>query len=346
MAAAVALAAAAALIFFVFRSVTGRPLQLPRNGRPRPVRLGLVDAFQVDRQRQLVIVRRDSVEHLLMIGGPNDLLIESQIVRSENRDSRNYREAKFRDKGLREWEPRESALSHTGHPSALPAEDDLLGFSHRNESPPAAAGDELVELPNEAEDRLRGNDYEPYEDAGNLGPRKPLPAREPAFDLTAAKSKLSPTPARRSPPEASFGPSPPAKDGSAGRPNGPPGEREWATRLARTVQPPAAAPISRPLTDRQPLDEAPRVLLSDAPEPPPHGKNRFVLAETKEGFAAPPCIARMEQEPAGTRSAPAAIQASLSPSPEAYPELQLGGRLQEPESLEREIARILGRERR
>jgi flagellar protein FliO/FliZ len=346
VAAAVALATAAALIFFVFRSVTGRPLQLPRNGRPRPVRLGLVDAFRVDRQRQLVIVRRDSVEHLLMIGGPNDLLIESQIVRSENRDSRNYREAKFRDKELREWEPREPALSHTGHPSALPAEDDLPGFSHRNMSSPAAAGDELAELPNEAEDRLRGNDYEPYEDAGNFGPREPLPARQPAFDLTAVKSKLSPTPARRSPPEVSSGPRPPAKDGSPGRPNGPPGKREWATRLARAVRPPAAAPISRPLTERQARDEAPRALLSDAPEPPPDGTNGFVLAETKEGFAAPPGIARMEQEPAGTRRAPAAIQASLSPSPEAYPELQLGGGPQEPESLGREIARILGRERR
>jgi hypothetical protein len=54
----------------------------------------------------------------------------------------------------------------------------------------------------------------------------------------------------------------------------------------------------------------------------------------------------MEPEPAGTRRAPADIQASLSPTPEAYPELQLGGGPQEPESLGREIARILGRERR
>jgi flagellar protein FliO/FliZ len=46
-------------------------------------RLGIVDAFDLDRHRQLVIIRRDHVEHLIMIGGPNDLVIESDIVRSQ-----------------------------------------------------------------------------------------------------------------------------------------------------------------------------------------------------------------------------------------------------------------------
>ena len=41
----------------------------------------MVDVFSLDAQRQLVIVRRDNVEHLLMIGGPNDLVVEPQILR-------------------------------------------------------------------------------------------------------------------------------------------------------------------------------------------------------------------------------------------------------------------------
>ena len=49
----------------------------------RPSRLGIVDVFDVDRYRQLVIVRRDNVEHLILIGGPNDLLIEDAIVRAQ-----------------------------------------------------------------------------------------------------------------------------------------------------------------------------------------------------------------------------------------------------------------------
>ncbi len=47
----------------------------------RASRLGIVDAFDLDRHRQLVIIRRDNVEHLIMIGGPNDLVIEDAIVR-------------------------------------------------------------------------------------------------------------------------------------------------------------------------------------------------------------------------------------------------------------------------
>ena len=53
-----------------------------RRSRARQPRLGLVDAFSLDGQRQLVLVRRDNIEHLIMIGGPNDVLLESQIIRA------------------------------------------------------------------------------------------------------------------------------------------------------------------------------------------------------------------------------------------------------------------------
>lgn len=52
------------------------------SGRGRQPRLGVVDTFSVDRQRQLMIVRRDSVEHLILIGGNSDLVIETNITRS------------------------------------------------------------------------------------------------------------------------------------------------------------------------------------------------------------------------------------------------------------------------
>lgn len=50
--------------------------------RGRQPRLGVVDSFEIDRQRQLLIIRRDAVEHLVLIGGASDLLIESNIVRA------------------------------------------------------------------------------------------------------------------------------------------------------------------------------------------------------------------------------------------------------------------------
>lgn len=44
-------------------------------------RLTVTDAAAVDGQRRLVLVRRDDVEHLILIGGPSDIVIEQNITR-------------------------------------------------------------------------------------------------------------------------------------------------------------------------------------------------------------------------------------------------------------------------
>jgi hypothetical protein len=41
----------------------------------------VIDAARVDKYRSVVLVRRDNIEHLLMIGGPTDMVIEPNIVR-------------------------------------------------------------------------------------------------------------------------------------------------------------------------------------------------------------------------------------------------------------------------
>src|SRR5246127_2682584 len=51
-------------------------------GRGRMPRLAVIDAAAVDGRRRLVLVRRDNIEHLLMIGGPSDIVVESNIVRA------------------------------------------------------------------------------------------------------------------------------------------------------------------------------------------------------------------------------------------------------------------------
>src|SRR5688572_12013835 len=48
-------------------------------GRGRNRRLTLVDTMNVDQKRQLLIVRRDNVEHLILTGGPQDLVVETGI---------------------------------------------------------------------------------------------------------------------------------------------------------------------------------------------------------------------------------------------------------------------------
>jgi hypothetical protein len=50
--------------------------------RTRQPRLAVIDTATVDARRQLVIIRRDNVEHLLMIGGASDVVIETNIVRA------------------------------------------------------------------------------------------------------------------------------------------------------------------------------------------------------------------------------------------------------------------------
>jgi hypothetical protein len=50
--------------------------------RGRQPRLAVIDAASVDGRRRLVLIRRDNVEHLMMIGGPTDVVVEANIVRA------------------------------------------------------------------------------------------------------------------------------------------------------------------------------------------------------------------------------------------------------------------------
>jgi hypothetical protein len=47
--------------------------------RPEP-RLGVMEQARVDNRRTLVLIRRDDVEHLIMTGGPIDMVIETGIA--------------------------------------------------------------------------------------------------------------------------------------------------------------------------------------------------------------------------------------------------------------------------
>jgi len=50
--------------------------------RGRQPRLGVIEYATVDARRRLLLVRRDNVEHLMMIGGPTDVVVEANIVRA------------------------------------------------------------------------------------------------------------------------------------------------------------------------------------------------------------------------------------------------------------------------
>jgi len=69
------------LTAWLVRRFAGNRLGANAN-RGRMPRLAVIDAAPVDGRRRLVLVRRDNIEHLLMIGGPTDIVVEQNIVRA------------------------------------------------------------------------------------------------------------------------------------------------------------------------------------------------------------------------------------------------------------------------
>jgi flagellar protein FliO/FliZ len=77
----IAVLALIALAAWLVRRFAGNRLGANAN-RGRMPRLAVIDAAAVDGRRRLVLVRRDNIEHLLMIGGPTDIVVEQNIVRA------------------------------------------------------------------------------------------------------------------------------------------------------------------------------------------------------------------------------------------------------------------------
>ncbi|MGF7157770.1 flagellar biosynthetic protein FliO [Bartonella heixiaziensis] len=48
--------------------------------KKRPPRLTICDTLVIDRTRRLILIRRDDREHLILIGGLTDVVIESDII--------------------------------------------------------------------------------------------------------------------------------------------------------------------------------------------------------------------------------------------------------------------------
>lgn len=65
----------------------------PKNRKSKDKRLSVIEIAPLDAKRRLVLIRRDGVEHMLLTGGPNDLVIEtgvpapfSDVVKAANSD--------------------------------------------------------------------------------------------------------------------------------------------------------------------------------------------------------------------------------------------------------------------
>jgi flagellar protein FliO/FliZ len=328
-AAAIAFLAAAALLSLIFRLTFGRRLRLPRNGRARLPRLGTVDAFDLDRQRQLVIIRRDNVEHLLMIGGPNDLVIESEIIRAESRDPRDLREARIRDKELREREPRDAPPVPAGISWPSPGEAPPPNTPQRKMPFPPAAGLEWETALTAAvpiEESARGS-----------APPIVLPTlRRPVFPLPPRRMPVTP-----------FGQGISNQHEPLHGGAGPPQKPELGTNPAKGFpRAPVATPFVRPPALRQVQGTAAKPAPSGTSETPPADALAPSSLPGFEGIPTSPAgdiARRTEFSPApamqfaGT-AAPAGAASGLILEVSAAGPAQDGA-----VSLEEEMARLLGR---
>src|SRR6187399_1968058 len=95
--------------------------RLGSSTRGRQPRLAVIDAANVDGRRRLVLIRRDNVEHLMMIGGPNDVVVEPNIVRAAARDARDTaREVRGPESAQRQVPMAENGGSWPLQPSVEP----------------------------------------------------------------------------------------------------------------------------------------------------------------------------------------------------------------------------------
>ncbi len=83
---AIAVIIALAIVLLLFALFVVFLKKVSRNsapqGRSRQPRIAVMDSAAVDTKRRLILVRRDNVEHLLLVGGPSDVVVEQQIIRN------------------------------------------------------------------------------------------------------------------------------------------------------------------------------------------------------------------------------------------------------------------------
>ncbi|TYC65050.1 hypothetical protein FMN63_21690 [Stappia sp. BW2] len=67
------------LFIFILKRLMGANAPQSRNRQPR---IAIMDSATVDARRRLLLVRRDNIEHLILVGGPSDVVVEQNIVRN------------------------------------------------------------------------------------------------------------------------------------------------------------------------------------------------------------------------------------------------------------------------
>jgi flagellar biogenesis protein FliO len=256
--------------------------------RSRMPRLAVIDAAAVDGRRRLVLVRRDNIEHLLMIGGPTDIVVEPNIVRAmPARDQLPARPAV----GSPEPQPRIPPLPET--PSWSDGDGQRAeAFDHSEPQMPEpplrparpSFADELRRpaLPERRIDRDPLAGFAPEPMGGRPEPRpelrgEPMPSRvtsrnEPPLMPRAPRPSEAPKPPPVRAPERTVAPAQAPAISSADQ-----NLAEMAQRLEAALRRPSGDTVAPPVApEPPPARTAPR---AEPPTPPP-----AVAPSPKSGF--------------------------------------------------------------
>lgn len=246
--------------------------------RGRQPRLGVIDYASVDARRRLILVRRDNVEHLLMIGGPTDVVVEANIVRAvpASRDVAVARPAAV------EPLPRAIPLPDNGNGS-WPLQPEVI-------TPPARPAPKIAPASDEAP-------AWPLQPQADTPPPTP-PARPPRDTLAALADELSarPTPAPLPPRVRTPAPARAPLE-ARGEPRVEPRPEPRAPAVQPTPTPADAAAADQSLAEmahrleaalRKPNAEARPAAPEPAPPPAPPQPRAARPAEPKPARSAPP----------------------------------------------------------
>ncbi|WP_426614933.1 flagellar biosynthetic protein FliO [Bradyrhizobium sp. McL0616] len=250
--------------------------------RGRMPRLAVIDAAAVDGRRRLVLVRRDNVEHLLMIGGPTDIVVEPNIVRAApGRDQLPQRPnaaepprlAPMPDtSGWADEAPRPEVLDHPEPQMPEPPRPARPSFAEEVRRPaPALAerrSDPLAGFTPEPitprpERELRPEPVPPRV-ARSEPPLMPRPPRQSEpVKVPPVRAERAPAPPPPPVPQAPPMPTPAAAVPSSAEQN----LAEMAQRLEAALRRPAGETAAPPVAPEPPA-APPRVARSEPPSPP------------------------------------------------------------------------------
>jgi hypothetical protein len=314
--------------------------------RVRQHRLAVVDAAAVDGRRRLVLIRRDNTEHLIMIGGPTDVVIEPNITRGEaisvSRESHSIqngddsvRQPSLAEGWTQPFEPAARSMRAPEDLDATPSEppprtawEAMADSMRAARSEPAAWRSPVAQLrvPPDDETSVSGltpppippdtNYHAPATPEPRRAPRPP-PPYEPLFQATPPEPQRPPAT-----------PEPASQPGDAAEPKrsaAPLPRHSDENNLAEMAQRLEAA-LRRPI---KPVEPVPPTAARPAARPEPPAARK---AASVEGLNAPKGSVR-SSEPL---SSPPPDLKVLSGKGKAEPQPPL-------ESLEDEMAKMLGR---